>query len=187
MKRLITITLALLLVLAYPDPGEAQEAEEMPVTFYGSIGATAGLDDEAAINSASASLRFGVKTELNKEGTWRLITEYNSINRPLKKNETNGDYVKSIAIGAERLYWLKAKSGFLSNTAAVLRGAFDVEVNRTENDNNLGLGFGLLKKMSVDDLGRSHFSLQLSLDMLMRDNEKDDLSLFATLNFTPFQ
>lgn len=187
MKRFILGVIVLVAgLVAMPFTVNAQ-TEEMPVTFYAAFGGTAALDDEAAIKSASVSLRFGIKTNLNSEGSWRLITEFNSINRPLKKDETSGDFVKSIDLGAERLYWLKPKTGFWSNTAIVLRGVIDIEVNRENNDENLGLGFGILKKLSVDADGNSHFSMQLGLDMLMRDAEEDDIGFYLTMNFTPFQ
>lgn len=186
MKQLLTITLALLLVLSCPDPGEAQEAEEMPVTFYGSFGGSAALDQDAAVKSASLSLRFGIKTDMNREGSWRLITEYNSITRPLKK-DGDSKYVKSLGIGAERIYWTNRSSGFLTNSGVVIRGGVDMELNLKDNDNNLAFGVGGIKKLSVDEAGNSNWAFQLSLDMLVRNNEEDDLSMFATLNFTPFQ
>lgn len=186
MKKLL-IGLAVLAMGLVAYPAQAQEAEEMPVTFYVAFGGTAALDDEAAIKSASASIRVGIKTNLNSEGSWRLISEFNSINKPLKKNETNGSFVKSIDLGAERLYWLNARDGFLSNSAVVIRGVVDFELNRDENDANLGFGFGWLKKLSVNDLGQSNFAFQAGVDMLVREAEGDDISLFVTLNFTPFQ
>ncbi len=172
MNRLLTITLALLLVIGMgggiDGSAQAQEAEEMPVTFYGALGASAGLDKDAAVKSASVSFKIGIKTDMNREGTWRLITEYNSIDRPLKKDETNGDYVKSLGIAAERLYWTNRKSGFLANSGVVIRGGVDIELNRLENDNNMALGIGGIKKLSVDEFGKSNWAIQVSLDMLAR-------------------
>ncbi len=186
-KLLIGGVLALLVLSAYPNQAQAQTSEEMPVSFYLSVGATAALDDEAAITSSSASLRFGLATNLNKEGSWKILTEFNSINKPLKKDETNGQYVKSIDLGVQRIYQLRPRSGFFSNTAFVVRGVFDIEVNRTKNDENFGIGFGFQKKLSVDDRGRSHFTIQAEFDMLMRNDEKDDIGFYVTMLFTPFQ
>lgn len=183
MKRfLISTILMTVFFLALPI---SPRAEEGPVTFYGSIGTTAQIDQEATLSSAQASIRFGIKTYLNKEGTWRLITEYNSIDLLVKKNAAGGKNVKSIDVGAERLYWLGVKNGFFANFAFVARGALDMEVNLTDNDVNVALGFGVLKKLSVDKDGNSLLAVQLSFDNRIRNDEKDDIALFATLNLTP--
>ena len=183
MKRFLTIFALVAVLVALPL--KLVIAEEGPVTFYGAFGGTAALDEQAAITSASVSLRFGIKTYLNGEGTWRLITEYNSIDKPLLLDETSGKFIKSLDVGAERIYWLGQNEGFLAHSALVIRGSVDFELNREDNDNNLILGFGWLKKLSVDMDGNSLLSVQGSFDMRLRDDEKDDIAFFVTLNLTP--
>lgn len=183
MKKLL-ITLALVAVLVAAPARFTLASDEGPVTFYGAFGGTAALNERAAVTSASVSIRFGIKTYLNAEGTWRLITEYNSINKPLKF-DNEGKFVKSLDIGAEKLYWLGQREGFLAHSAFVFRGAIDFELNLPDNDNNIALGFGWLKKLSVDNDGHSLLSVQASLDMRLRNDEQDDVALFLALNLTP--
>jgi len=159
-------------------------ADEGPVTFYGSFGGTAALDERAAITSASVSVRFGIKTHLNADGTWRLITEYNSIDKPLKLEE-DGSFVKSLDVGAERLFWLGAREGFVAHSAFVFRGALDFELNLPDNDLNVAIGAGWLKKLSVDGDGNSLLSAQVSADMRFKNDETDDVAFFLTINLTP--
>lgn len=178
--------LALLLVMA---PLTLSFADSHPLTMFLAASGTTETGEKFSLTDLTGTLKAGIKTNLNVDGTYRLLLTYRQVNiGPLA-----GD-IKSLGVGAERYFDFNRTSGFLKNSGLNVRASAQFELNQfavtesgdfqTNNNTNGVFGFGWEKKLSLDADGHALFAIEPFMDFTTKE-QRDFLTLGMTLNFMP--
>ncbi len=187
MIRIIKATiLAVILALA---PLSMSFADSHPLTIFLAASGTTETGDKFDLSDLTGTFKLGIKTNLNADGTYRLLVTYRQVNiGPLA-----GD-VKTLGVGAERYFDFNRTSGFLKNSGINLRASAQFELNQfavtesgdfhPDNNTNGVFGIGWDKKLSLDDDGHALFSIEPFIDFTTKA-DRDFFTLGATLNIMP--
>lgn len=172
-KFLIVLAIIILLPLKFTFSAEG------PATYFASISGTTATGGEFDLTDLTGTFKIGLKTDLSGDGLYHLVTTYRQVNvGPL------ADAVKSLDVGAEKLYALGMNSGFFKNSYLAVRASGQFELNQESNDVNAVLGFGWEKKLAVDAQGNAVFSIEPFMDFTAKEDQ-DFLTIGFSINVTP--